>query len=71
MKTALVTGGGGFIGHHLIHYPKKKGYLVRGVDLKYPKWSKTEANEFYIFDLREFVGRGLDHGSKACYHLFR
>lgn len=50
----LVTGAGGFIGHHLVSYLKSKGYWVRGVDLKYPEYAKTEANEFEILDLRRW-----------------
>lgn len=52
-KTVLVCGAGGFIGNHLVNRLKKEGYFVRGVDLKYPEFSKTEANEFIIGDLRD------------------
>jgi len=52
MKKALVCGAGGFIGHHLVKKLKKEGYWVRGVDIKYPEFSKTEADEFLILDLR-------------------
>lgn len=52
MKKALVCGAGGFIGSHLVTYLKNKGYWVRGVDLKYPEFSKTKADEFLILDLR-------------------
>jgi len=52
-KRALVCGAGGFIGSHLIKRLKKDGYWVRGVDQKYPEFSKTDADEFLIFDLRE------------------
>ena len=52
MKKALVCGAGGFIGSHLVRRLKKDGYWVRGVDLKYPEFSKTEANEFIKGDLR-------------------
>ncbi|MBK9745300.1 MAG: NAD-dependent epimerase/dehydratase family protein [Chloroflexi bacterium] len=48
----VVTGAGGFIGHHLVAHLKKQGYWVRGVDLKYPDYRKTEADEFEILDLR-------------------
>ncbi len=48
----LVTGAGGFIGSHLITYLKEKGFWVRGVDLKYPEFSETDADEFEILDLR-------------------
>ena len=52
MKKALVCGAGGFIGSHLVRRLKKEGYFVRGVDLKYPEFSKTEADEFIKGDLR-------------------
>jgi len=52
-KTALVCGAGGFIGSHLVKRLKQDGYWVRGVDLKYPKFSPTAADEFLILDLRE------------------
>src|SRR5258706_4431693 len=51
-KKALVTGAGGFIGHHLVKYLKKKGYWVRGVDIKLPEYEKSAADEFEILDLR-------------------
>ena len=50
----LVTGAGGFIGSHLVTYLKDKGYWVRGVDLKYPEFSATDADEFQIGDLRRW-----------------
>jgi GDP-D-mannose 3', 5'-epimerase len=53
MKTALVLGAGGFIGSHLVKKLKKEGLLVRGVDLKHPEFSKTEADEFIVGDLRD------------------
>jgi len=52
MKKALVLGAGGFIGSHLVRRLKKEGYWVRGVDLKYPEYSKIEADSFIIGDLR-------------------
>jgi nucleoside-diphosphate-sugar epimerase len=48
----LVTGAGGFIGHHLVTYLKARGYWVRGVDIKRPEFSATEADEFELLDLR-------------------
>ena len=54
-KTALVCGAGGFIGNHLVKRLKKEGFWVRGVDLKYPEFSKTEADEFVIGDLRNQI----------------
>jgi GDP-D-mannose 3',5'-epimerase len=51
----LVTGAGGFIGHHLVSMLKKQGYWVRGVDLKYPEYEATAADEFEILDLRRWA----------------
>ncbi|HHF51605.1 MAG TPA: NAD-dependent epimerase/dehydratase family protein [Candidatus Aminicenantes bacterium] len=53
MREALVCGAGGFIGSHLVKKLKKMGYWVRGVDLKRPEFSETEADEFIQLDLRE------------------
>jgi GDP-D-mannose 3',5'-epimerase len=53
MKKALVCGAGGFIGSHLVKRLKTDGYWVRGVDLKYPEFSPSAADEFLILDLRE------------------
>jgi GDP-D-mannose 3', 5'-epimerase len=55
MRTALVFGAGGFIGSHMVKRLKKEGYWVRGVDLKYPEFSKTEADDFVIADLRVYA----------------
>ena len=52
-KKALVCGAGGFIGSHLVKRLKKEGFWVRGVDLKYPKFSETEADDFINGDLRD------------------
>ena len=62
-KTALVLGAGGFIGSHMVKRLKSEGYWVRGVDLKYPEFSETEANEFVTGDLRDvdFVRRVLEY----------
>jgi nucleoside-diphosphate-sugar epimerase len=54
MKKVLVTGAGGFIGHHLTSYLVDRGYWVRGVDLKYPEYEATRAQEFEIADLRRW-----------------
>ena len=53
MKTALVLGAGGFIGSHMVKRLREDGYWVRGVDLHYPEFSDTEANEFICMDLRD------------------
>jgi GDP-D-mannose 3',5'-epimerase len=53
MKTALVCGAGGFIGSHLVRRLKCEGFWVRGVDLKFPEYSETEADDFVITDLRD------------------
>ena len=50
----LVAGAGGFIGHHLVERLKAEGHWVRGVDLKYPEFAPTAADEFRLADLREF-----------------
>lgn len=55
MKKALVCGAGGFIGGHLVKRLKREGYWIRGVDLKYPEFSETAADEFFIGDLRDQV----------------
>lgn len=50
----LVTGAGGFIGSHLVKYLKKENFWVRGVDIKYPEFFESEADEFEILDLRRW-----------------
>lgn len=63
----LVTGAGGFIGHHLVTFLRERGYWVRGVDLKYPEYTPIDANEFEILDLRRWdaclqaLRGGIDH----------
>lgn len=61
----LVTGAGGFIGHHLVTFLKQRGYWVRGVDLKYPEYTEVDADEFELRDLRRYdeslaAMRGVD-----------
>lgn len=66
----LVTGAGGFIGDHLVTFLIEKGYRIRGVDIKFPDFADTHADDFMILDLREF-----DNCMKSCdgidevYHL--
>jgi nucleoside-diphosphate-sugar epimerase len=64
-RRVLVTGAGGFIGHHLVTYLKKKGYWVRGADIKRPEFAPTDADEFELLDLRVWESclkatRGVD-----------
>ncbi|MGA2648778.1 MAG: NAD-dependent epimerase/dehydratase family protein [Candidatus Sulfotelmatobacter sp.] len=57
MKTSsriLVTGAGGFIGHHLVNRLKAEGHWVRGVDLKHPEYQASAADEFEVRDLRKW-----------------
>ena len=65
-KRVLVTGAGGFIGHHLTKYLVSKGYWVRGVDLKYPEYEESAAHDFELLDLRRWAPclqatRRVDH----------
>lgn len=67
---ALVTGAGGFIGHHMVRYLVDRGYWVRGVDVKLPEYEESPAHEFELRDLRH-----PEHCLAACrgvdevYHL--
>ena len=61
----LVTGAGGFIGHHLVTFLHEKGYWVRGADIKYPEYRTSDADEFELLDLRRWdnclqATRGID-----------
>ncbi len=61
----LVTGAGGFIGHHLVTFLQGKGYWVRGADIKLPEFCETTADEFELLDLRRWdnclqATRGID-----------
>jgi len=71
MKRALVCGAGGFIGSHLVKRLKREGFWVRGVDLKYPEFSETEADDFVIGDLRDpyFVRSIVDTKFDEVYQL--
>jgi nucleoside-diphosphate-sugar epimerase len=65
MQRVLVTGAGGFVGHHLVTHLKERGYWVRGVDLKYPEFTDVDADEFELLDLRRrddalVAARGVD-----------
>lgn len=70
VEKVLVTGAGGFIGHHLVKFLVEKGYWVRGVDVKLPEYEPTAAHEFEVLDLRRvdnclIATRGVDE----VYHL--
>ncbi|MDD1532480.1 NAD-dependent dehydratase [Bradyrhizobium sp. WBOS4] len=52
MKRALVCGAGGFIGSHIVKHLKAEGFWVRGVDIKFPEFSETAADDFVLGDLR-------------------
>jgi len=53
-KKVLVTGGGGFIGNHLVSFLRQQGYWVRAADLQHPEFAPSEADEFLILDLRRW-----------------
>ncbi|MBV9760543.1 MAG: NAD-dependent epimerase/dehydratase family protein [Acidobacteriaceae bacterium] len=67
----LVTGAGGFIGHHLVKRLKADGHWVRGVDLKYPEYEASDADEFEVLDLRELSNcrRATRGGLDGVYNL--
>lgn len=66
-QRILVTGAGGFIGHHLVKRLRSEGNWVRGIDIKEPEYEPTAANEFELLDLRKFdncllaTRGGIDH----------
>ncbi len=53
-SRVLVTGAGGFIGHHLVNFLKMMGYWVRGVDLEHPEFCTSAADDFRLLDLRDW-----------------
>jgi nucleoside-diphosphate-sugar epimerase len=76
MKTALVLGAGGFIGGHLVTRLKNEGYWVRGVDIKEHEYKNTDADEFFVLDLRNasnvstsFTRNGVDCTFDEVYQL--
>ena len=78
MKKALVLGAGGFIGSHMVKRLKSEGYWVRGVDIKNPEFSETQADEFILRDLSEqdnmnkvilFKGYAGNFYKEIPYHL--
>jgi GDP-D-mannose 3', 5'-epimerase len=70
-NRVLVTGAGGFIGHHLVRRLKDEGAWVRGVDLKPPQYAPTMADEFEVLDLRQFDNclRAARGGIDQVYNL--
>ncbi|KRE05838.1 NAD-dependent dehydratase [Bosea sp. Root381] len=69
-KTVLVTGAGGFIGHHLVDYLVRKGLRVRGVDIKAPEYAPTAAHDFRLLDLRVEKNCAIaTAGVDEVYHL--
>src|SRR6478735_12561311 len=71
MQSVLVCGAGGFIGSHLVKRLKKEGFFVRGVDLKFPDFSETHADDFVIGDLRDpyLVKSVIDRKFDEVYQL--
>ena len=71
MRNALVLGAGGFIGSHLVRRLKREGFHVRGVDLKFPEFSETAADDFAIGDLRDpyFCRQVIDRRFDEVYQL--
>ena len=67
-QRVLVTGAGGFIGHHFIKFLKKRGYWVRGADIKFPEFEKTSADEFLKLDLREY--KNCFKATKEVNHVY-
>ena len=66
----LVTGAGGFIGHHLVKRLKNDGFWVRGVDLKYPEFETSAADDFVLLDLRRWENSlAAAHGIDEVYNL--
>ena len=71
MRQALVCGAGGFIGSHLVRRLKQEGFWVQGVDLKYPDFSESWADDFVIGDLRDqrVVAAVVDRKFDEVYQL--
>ena len=71
MKTALVLGAGGFIGHHMVRKLKSEGFWVRGVDVKYPEYCDVEADDFIIGDLTDYslCERAIDQKFDEIYQF--
>jgi nucleoside-diphosphate-sugar epimerase len=61
VRRVLVTGAGGFIGHHLVNDLVQRSFWVRGIDLKAPEYAPSAAHEFQVGDLRRW-----DDALAAC-----
>ena len=69
-KRILVTGAGGFIGHHLVKRLVRMGHWVRGADIKHPEFAPTSAAEFLLCDLRDSSNcKFVTHGIDQVFHL--
>ena len=71
MANALVCGGGGFVGSHMVKRLKREGFWVRAVDLKYPELSETAAGDFILGDLWDpyVCRRSVDQHSDEAYQF--
>ena len=65
-KKILVCGAGGFIGYHLVKDLKSQGHYVIGADIKRPLYAPTDADEFYVYDLRNPKSGGTGHTMMMC-----
>ena len=69
-RKVLVTGAGGFIGHHLVKYLRARDYFVRGADIKLPEFETSSADEFHHVDLRTHENCvAATAGMDEVYHL--
>jgi nucleoside-diphosphate-sugar epimerase len=55
-RRVLVTGAGGFIGHHLVAALKAVGFWVRGVDVRFPPFAASPADDYRLLDLTDRHG---------------
>ncbi len=70
IRRVLVTGAGGFIGHHLVKFLKARGHWVRGADIKVPEYETSQADEFEVCDLRDPAAcRAAVEEIQDVYHL--
>jgi len=55
MVRVCVTCGAGFIGSHLVNWLKERGYYVRVVDIKLPRWGWPghKPDEALLLDMRD------------------